>query len=485
MVDTSSPGRSSSISGDRIRGSMGALEIAFFTVASAGPLLVVAGFAPLAFLIGGVGAVGVQFLAGVALLFFSVGLTRMATRIRNAGAFYAYVGQGLGRPMGGGAAFLALFTYAIIAIGQLGAVAAFAIPPFEDLTGIDVPWPVFAFVSLAIVAVLGHHQISVSAKVLGVALLAEVGVLAVFAVAVLFQGGDAGFDLDGFTPGAVFGTPGAGAMFAIAFGAFIGFESTAIYSEEAKDPSRTLPRAIYLAVGFLTLFYGFMMWIVANAYGSENVQEAAEADPVGLVFTAIDHYVGHHAVVVAEVLLITSAFASILAFHNTATRYLFSLGREGLLPKPLARVHPKYGSPFVASAFQSVLAAALIVVCMLLGADPYLGVYLLMAAPGVLAVVVLQALCSIAIVVYFRSRRDEQNPLWQTFVAPLVSFLALSAGSWLIISNFEYFTVRSGPVNWLLLGLLPVFFAAGVGRTLYMRRADPQAYGQLTQRELY
>ena len=105
----------------KIRGSMGAAEIAFFTIASAGPLLVIAGFAPLAFMIGGVGAVGVQLLAGIALMLFSVGLTRMATRIRNAGAFYAYIGQGLGKPMGGGAAFLALFTYSIIAIGQLGA----------------------------------------------------------------------------------------------------------------------------------------------------------------------------------------------------------------------------------------------------------------------------------------------------------------------------------------------------------------------------
>lgn len=470
--------------GVRIRGSMGPLEIAFFTVASAGPLLVVAGFAPLAFMIGGVGAVGVQVLAGIALLLFSVGLTRMATRIRNAGAFYAYVGQGLGRPMGGGAAFLALFTYSIIAIGQLGAVAAFAIPPFEDLTGIEVPWPVFSFLSLAVVALLGHRQISLSAKVLGVALLAEVGVLVVLAVPVLLKGGDAGLNLDGFAPEAVYGAPGAGAMFAIAFGAFIGFESSAIYSEEAKDPVRTLPRAIYLAVGFLTLFYGFMLWIVAIAYGSNNIQSAAEADPVGLVFAAMERYVGHPAVVVAEILLITSTFASILAFHNTATRYLFSLGREGLLPKALARVHPQHHSPYVSSATQALLAAVLVLACVLIGADPYLGVYLLMAAPGVLSVVILQALCALAIAVYFRRQRSDR-PLWSTLIAPLASFLALSAGSWLIVSNFEYFTVRSGAMNWLLLGLVPVFFAAGVARTLHMKRTDATAYGKLTQREVY
>lgn len=472
--------------GGKIRGSMGAVEIAFFTVASAGPLLVIAGFAPLAFMIGGVGAVGVQLLAGLALMLFSVGLTRMATRIRNAGAFYAYIGQGLGRPMGGGAAFLALFTYSIIAIGQLGAIASFTVAPLKDLTGLDVPWAVVALAALAIVAILGYRQISLSAKVLGIALLAEAGILLVLAVPVLIQGGAEGFDFAGFSPAAVFSVPGAGAMFAIAFGAFIGFESTAIYSEEARDPVRTLPRAIYLAVGFLTVFYVFMMWVVAVAYGSANVQDAATQDPVGLVFAAMESYVGRPAVVVAEILLITSAFASILAFHNTATRYIFALGREGLLPRRLAKVHPKYGSPYIASNAQAALAAVLIVVCAALGADPYLQVYLLMAAPGVLAVVVLQAMCAIAIVVFFQRHRDSvPGSWWGTLIAPALSFVALSGGSWLIVTNFEYFTVRSGTINWLLLGLLPVVFAAGVARTLYIRSRDPEVYQQLTQREMY
>lgn len=474
---------SSSRSDDQIRGSMGALEIAFFTVASAGPLLVIAGIGPIAFMIGGAGAVGAQFLAGIALLFFAVGLTKMAARIRNAGAFYAYVGQGLGRPIGGGAALLALFTYSVIAVGQFGAVAAFTVGPVEDLTGIRFHWAIFAFLTLAIVAYLGHRQISLSARVLGVALIAEVVILLVLALPVLLKGGASGLNLDGFAPDAIFGLSGSGAVFAISFGAFIGFESSAIYSEEAKDPVRTIPRAIYLAVGFLTVFYGFMMWIVASAFGSEEVQEAATADPVNLVFAAMESYVGHPAVVVAEVLLITSAFASTLAFHNTATRYLFSLGRESLLPRRLSRVHAKHHSPYIASAAQTAIASAVLAICVLLGADPYLGVYLLLVAPGILAVVALQALCSLAIVVYFR--KAGVGGMWSTLVAPLVSFLALSAGSWLILSNFEYFTGRSGSTNWLLLGLVPAIFAVGVARTLYLRKTDRSTYEKLTERTVF
>src|SRR5690606_40511364 len=104
---------------------------------------------------------------------------------------------------------------------------------------IDVPWPVFSFTAFAIVAYLGHRQISLSAKVLGVALLLEAAILLVLAAPVLWKGGAEGFDLDSFAPTAIFAGGGTGAMFAIVFGAFIGFESTAIYSEEARDPKRT------------------------------------------------------------------------------------------------------------------------------------------------------------------------------------------------------------------------------------------------------
>ncbi len=471
---------------ENMRRTMGALEIAFFTIAAAGPLLVVAGFLPLSFMIGGIGTVGAQMVAGIVLLVFAVGLTRMALRIRNSGAFYAYIGRGMGRPIGGGAAFLALTAYSLITVGQIGAVGAFAVGPIKDFTGTDVPWLLCSLVALAVVAALGHRQISLSAKVLGVALVTEAGVLLVLAVPVLVQGGAEGIDLSGFEADSIFAGAGAGAMFAIVFGAFIGFESTAIYSEEAKDPARTLPRAVYLAVGFLAVFYTFMAWVLVVAFGRSNIQEAATADPVGLVFVAMEQYVGHPAAVVAETLLITSAFASVLAFHNTATRYIFTLGREGLLPRRLAQVHPVHGSPFVASRSLAIFALVVILFLAALDADPYLEVFLLLVAPGVLAVIVLQALCSVAIVCFFNQGENGHGlSTWSTTVAPAISFVALSVATWLIASNFEYFSGRTGFMNWALLSIVPVAFALGLGRTLFMGRHSPDEYRKLTQTQVY
>jgi amino acid transporter len=465
---------------------MGPFELAFFVVAAAGPLLVVAGFAPLAFLIGGVGAPGAQLVAALVLLLFAVGFTRMSLRIRNPGAFYSYVGRSLGRPMGGGAAVLALAAYSGIAIGQLGAVGAFAAGTVSRLTGVDVPWPVFSLTAILLVAVLGHRRISLSAKVLGIALLAEVAILLVLAVPVLLDGGPEGLDFGSFSPSAVFAGGGTGAMFAIVFGAFIGFESTAIYAEETREPARTVPRATYLAVGFLGIFYTFMAWIAVVAFGESGIVAAASENPTELFFIATDAYVGHWATVVMELLLISSAFASTLAFHNTTSRYLFTLGREGLLPSQLASVHSRHGSPFVASGVQAAAAVVVVLLFALFGADAYLGLFLLMVGPGILAVIVLQALCAVAIVVFFRRHAGEHRmSSWATLVAPLVSLVGLVVATWLVAVNFELLSGRTGWVNALLVAFLPLAFAVGVVVTVALRRRDPARYETLTQTRIY
>ncbi|MGY1680576.1 APC family permease [Geodermatophilus sp. SYSU D01176] len=465
---------------------MGTFELTFFVVAAAGPLLIVAGYAPLAFLIGGLGAPGAQLIAALVLLLFAVGFTRMALRIRNPGAFYSYIGRSLGKPMGGGAAMLALGAYSLIAVGQLGAIGAFASGTVTAFTGAEVPWPVFSFAAILVVAVLGHRRISLSAKVLGVALLAEVAILLVLAVPVLVEGGPEGLDFGSFAPSAIFAGGGTGAMFAIVFGAFIGFESTAIYAEETREPARTVPRATFLAIGFLGTFYTFMAWIAVVAFGQSQVVGAATDDPTGMFFTATEQYVGHWATVVMEVLLISSAFASTLAFHNTASRYFFTLGREGLLPRRLAAVHPVHGSPYVASGVQVVIAVVIAALFAVFGADPYLGLFLLVVAPGVLAVIVLQALCAAAIVVFFRRQARTGRPsIWATLVAPLASLVGLLVATWLVVINFELLTGRTDWVNVLLLALLPLAFIAGVVVTWVIRRRDPVRYELLTESRIY
>lgn len=129
---------------------------------------------------------------------------------------------------------------------------------------------------------------------------------------------------------------GAGGMFVLVLGAFIGFEGTAIYSGETREPKRTIPRATYLAVAFLALFYTFATWAATVGFGADGLVSLAHSDDFGnMYFDLADEFVGHAAKSVMEVLIVTIIFAALIAFHNASTRYLFALGRERLLPRRL------------------------------------------------------------------------------------------------------------------------------------------------------
>lgn len=303
-----------------LRGSIGVVGIVFLVVAAAAPLTAVGGALPVMLAIGnGAGSPMAYVVATVVLLFFSVGYAAMSRHVVDAGAFYAYVSKGLGTPVGVGAAGLALLTYTAIQAAIYGLAGATAQGLSTQYGGPDLPWWAWALLLMAVVGFLGYRNIDVGARVLGVLLTLEIAVIAVVAVAVLAQGGAEGVDLRSFTPSAFFsGAPGISIMFAIA--SFIGFEATAIYGEEARNPRRTVPVATYLAVVLIGAFYALSSWAIVLAFGSGAVVAAAQADTAGLVFTAAAQYVAPVVADLMVVLLLTSLFAALLAFHNAISR---------------------------------------------------------------------------------------------------------------------------------------------------------------------
>src|SRR5690606_20059123 len=134
---------------------------------------------------------------------------------------------------------------------------------------------------------LGYNRVTLNARVLATALALEMLIFLVLAGAVLLSGGADGITFGSFAPDNVF-VPGMAVVLIFSFGAFLGVEATAIYSEEAKDPRRTVKRATYIAVFLLGVFYAFVCWMIVLAFGEANIAEAAQADPEALFFTAME-----------------------------------------------------------------------------------------------------------------------------------------------------------------------------------------------------
>ncbi|GAB2958600.1 APC family permease [Streptomyces pseudoechinosporeus] len=419
---------------------LGVLGILFFVLSAQAPLTGIAGAAPVAIAIGnGPGVPAMYVVAGVVILLFSVGYVAMGRHVVDAGAFYAYVGKGLGSTAGAGSAGVALLAYHAIQAAVYGLFGAVMNGLAIQYLELDVPWWLIALGTMVIVQAFGAAGVDLGAKVLAVFVLAEISLLLVFAVVTFLTGGGP----EGLAPGSSFslsaafdGAPGVALMFAVA--SMFGFEATAIYGEEARDAHKTVPRATYLAVVLVTAFFAFTSWMLVSAHGpSASAAAAGEAleggDGAAFVAGPMSDELGAWAGDALPILLATSLFASILAFHNSANRYLFSLGREGLLSHRLTRLNGRQ-SPWLAGLAQTAIAALLVFPFALAGKDPVLTLFSWLSGLAVLAIMLLYFLTSVSVIVYFRQVGDTRK--WNTVIAPALGAAGIAGAIWLIIANF-------------------------------------------------
>lgn len=461
-IETAAGGGESSETGRLAGGKLSTAQIVFFVIAAASPLTVVLSTGPFSLRVGGIGAPGAMLATGIVLLLFAAGFTAMSKYVREAGAFYAYVTRGLGGTAGAGAAMMTMAAYGVCVIGFVGYFGVFANASISAVFSVDVSWQVCSLVAAAIVAVVGYCQVDVGAKVLMFLVTLEVAVIVVLIVAVLVQGGPESASAAPLSPHNVFFAGGSGALFLLAFGAYVGVEGTAIYSEEAANPEHTIPRATYIAVAFLAIFYALAFWVVIYGYGTTGALKQAQGDGfLDMVFGQADTFVGQALVTAMRLLIVTSFLATIIAFHNACTRYMFSLGRSGMLPRLLSRTHPRMSSPHSASMVLSAITFVVVIAAMVMGLDPYLELGTWLYASGVIGVVAAQALCAISVVMFFRRDRRGHSAARVT-VAPLLGFVGLVGALFLMAKNFSYLSGYTNfTPNALMIGAMPVVFVIG------------------------
>ena len=460
-----------------LRSTLTAPMIVFIVVAAAAPLASMVGNLPVGLAFGnGAGVPAAFLLVTLVLLCFAVGYARMSRRVVNTGGFYTYVGLGLGRPAGIAGAFIAVLAYCTQTFGLVGAFGYFAALVLKGF-GLDLPWEVYGALAVATVAVLGYRQIDLSAMVLAVLLLAEVGLLLLFDGAVLASEGFGALPTESFFPGVVFaGAPGIALGFV--FQSFIGFEAAALYGEEARNPRRSVPLAIYSSVLLIGVFYCLTAWIAVGAVGAGRARAVAAEQLGGFTLALNTEYAGELATSAMSLVVVTSIFATYLALHNAASRYLFALGRETVLPAPLGVAHPRRGSPHVASLTLTCATAIVASAFAFAGLDPYIGFATTMLGMGTLGIMLLLVLAALAIIAYFRRRRDGENP-WKTLVAPLIGFVGLTVTTVLFVANYSLITGTESP----FVNALPLLYApAVVGGLVYafwLRRSRPERYARV------
>lgn len=458
------------------RGVLGTSSIVFMVLAVSAPLAVVVALMPIALAFGnGPGVPGAWILGSIAMLLFAMGYVRQIPFIRNAGAFYAYISASVGRTIGLPAAYVAAVSYLALCLSTLAALAFFCGDLFALVTGVQTPWQLWAALSIVAVSVLAYHRITMVATVLSVALIAEIVMIMALNIAIIIQKGLPAFNLGDFAPSSVF-APGLGVALIYAFNSMIGFESTAIYQEEAANRKVTIPRATYISVIVAGLLYALTAWCLSTAIGSLEVAKVAGADPGHFITARAGDFLGAWSAHAFSVLVVTSAFAATLGLFNNSARYIYALARDGVLPQRLAKTHPVYKSPHVASMFLTLVLAVITVAAAMAGLDPLLNISPMFVGLGSVGLMVLLALTALGIPVFF-ARRGTYGVT--TTVAPAIGGIAIAAATWLAVTNYTALTGVDSPLVNALPWLLVVVAIAGFLQALWMRANRPQAYEKI------
>ena len=483
---------------------VGLAGVLFLTVTGSAPISAMLFNTPIAVGYGnGLGTPAAFLFATIVLTIFSVGYVAMSRKVTTAGGFYSYISHGLGRELGLGTGFAAVVAYSVFEASLAGGFAYFLqlkLSQIGQATGAgwlgEIQWPELALLCVILISVITYFDIRITARILGVLLIGEVVFLVIFDAVMFARGattstalvGDAINPIkafQGFGPsGHLLGGAAAIGLF-FAFWSWVGFEMAPNYGEESKDPKRVVPRAMYISVIGLGIFYTLTSWAPFAGYRTLNDAVAqAQGTPYAFYLGPAQQYIGFGVDQALGLLIITGSFACAMAFHNTAARYFFSLGRERVLPAALGRTHPTHKSPHIASITQTVIAVLIILAFAVFAGrnnptqQAYLDLYGLMAVMGVIVILAVQALVSIAILRYFWQNHGTEVHWWSTVLAPIISLIGQSIVLVLLFQNLSFIGGGLGLANWL--GPVDLLiFAVGIGLAFYLKSSQPEKYKTL------
>ena len=277
-------------------------------------------------------------------------LAEAGSRVSRPGGLYAYATAAFGPVVGGVAGMLMLFASSI---GSAAAITRFFL---DTLTSV---WPLLAdpawnFIALVVlygsIAIVNIHGVRDGNR-----LTITIGILKFLPLALLIAIGAFHVDTANLAWTGLPTVNKIGDATLILFFAFVGIESGLSISGETRNTSRTIPRAILLAIGMIALLYIGLQLVTQGVLGPAlATSQAPLVDTAGVVL-------GQRGAQLLVLLSLMSAFGFMAGDMLGSPRVVHALAHAGQLPALLRAVHPKFATPAVAIAFYSaavIIAAA-------------------------------------------------------------------------------------------------------------------------------
>jgi amino acid transporter len=458
------------------RNAIGLREVTFQSITDMAPGAAIAASIPAGVAFAGGSLPLAVVFALIACLFCAVSIGLLAREMPSAGSLATYAARGLHPSIG----FLVAWGYVLVGflipplvLLQLGFTTAATLNAEFHGYPANLWWP-WALAGAVIVLAAGYYGIRTSARLGTVLGVFEIGVFVVLAVFLIVHAGSANTAsvfTTKYTPSTFRGITGviAGSVYTIL--AFGGFEGAAPLAEEARNPRRTIPRAILIATLLIGVLYVFTTYAVDVAYGPAQFHNfttgTGAASWVGMARSLYGLF--WFFVFLA---IVNSTIANANAGVNVSTRTAYAMGRINAFPRFLAQVHPKYHSPVMALLTAFVITVA-VTLGLGLGYDPVTA-FVMVATALVIVLAAIYILMNAACIGFFARRRGGFNPLLH-LVIPVLGIITF-VPAWLTAAGIDVFSFIARlkpPISYMGPGV-GGFMIIGVIYLVYLYRKDPR-----------
>jgi basic amino acid/polyamine antiporter, APA family len=284
----------------------------------------------------------------VAMVLFVTCFAIAGSRVSLTGGLYAYVEVAFGRYIG----FLAGVLYALTALGAVAGVVNVLVNsivigvPSLGSAAMRIILMILVYGSLVAINVRGVRG---GAGAVTVVTFAKLIPLLVFVCVGIFFIHPANLTWSAWP-----GSKSLGDAVILLIFAFVGIEVALMPSGEVRNPTRTVPRSVYLALVITTTIYMLIQLVAQGTLGADlaNYKDAPLAQAAAMFLGNI----GHKLLLAGAAI---SAFGFVTSDILSSPRIIFAFGRDGVLPRWFAHVHPRHRSPDVAIVTYAVIAFSL------------------------------------------------------------------------------------------------------------------------------
>ena len=292
----------------------------------------------------GVAAPLTIIVAMVAVLFLCNTLAEFSKYRPSTGSFVTFIGMAFGPAMGAAFSIFTVIGYAIGAAAIVVISGGWAHDTLLTFLGINISWKILCVLVTLICGFLVSRGIGLSTKWAAAFFYFEVALLLIASTVMLVVNRQF-ISLASFLPSNLAGgLAGVGLGFPLAIYLFIGWENSATLAEEAENPRRNIPLAMFIGTLAIGLVYIFIAYATEIAF--HNNAAGISASTIPFIDGLKASYAG--LLIIAYIAGVTSIFSCLIGLTNSQARILFSAGREGLVPPVFGRINPTYKTPQIA-----------------------------------------------------------------------------------------------------------------------------------------